>query len=129
MFIADNVSAVEIIRVRGFNLIGKSPLRFTDSVTYAFLLIDANSIVPELIPVTHGAELESRFINYYRNALVNKYPDSISYEQFWKPVAGKLNLYKRLYISADGIYNQINLIHHLHNFNCSCGCNDFAEFF
>jgi CHAT domain-containing protein len=53
--------------------------------------------------------LETRYGKYYRTAIQQRLPDEYSYNQFWgridPAVAGK----KVLYVSPDGVYNQLNL--------------------
>jgi CHAT domain-containing protein len=53
--------------------------------------------------------LEGKYLKYYRNAILSRTRDTVTYSKFWGPVKDKLASFKRLIISADGVYNQINL--------------------
>ena len=101
-------AAIEIFRFRTFDFdLGN---QFTDSVYYAALVITpATRKYPELVLIKNGTELESKFLNYYRNGILMKYLDSVSYYQFWEPLEQALVNQKKVYISNDGVFNQINL--------------------
>ena len=53
--------------------------------------------------------METRFFKFYRNAITGKVPDEVSYGIFWKPLQNEIGQSATIYLSADGIYNQINL--------------------
>lgn len=99
--LAPGEAAIEIIQTQ----------RRTSAVkkVYVMLLVKPGVKLPEVIVLENGDELENKFVRYYRNAINQKLTDAISYEQFWKPIASKLSGVKKVYISADGVYNQINL--------------------
>ncbi|HEY3429499.1 MAG TPA: CHAT domain-containing protein, partial [Cyclobacteriaceae bacterium] len=46
---------------------------------------------------------------YYRNAIIGKIPDEYSYNVFWGPIQKEIGQVSTIYLSADGVYNQINL--------------------
>ena len=101
----NNEAAVEMIRFRFFNK------EFTDTIIYAALVLhnDLKS-TPEMISLTNGKDMESRYIKYYRNSMKFHIDDQYSYDQYWKKIqlvipAGKT----RIYFSPEGVYNQINL--------------------
>ncbi|WP_416864914.1 MAG: CHAT domain-containing protein [Imperialibacter sp.] len=96
--------AVEIITFPAFD---KS---FTDNNKYTFAFVKNGAASPELVTISNGKELETRYAKAYRNMVTNKLEDAITYEQFWKPIAGKVAGSKKLYMSLDGVYNQINVI-------------------
>lgn len=96
--------AIEIIRT-DFYTKGK----WTDSIFYSALVIDKVSLVPKLILLKNGNELESRFIVAYRKAIKSKLTDEFSYDAFWKPLEGYLNKATKIYFSPDGVYQQLNL--------------------
>ncbi len=102
-------AALEIIRVKKFSLTGNSKFEFADSIAYAVLIIDSNISTPNFVIIDNGNELENKYLNYYRNSIYAKQTDTLSYNQFWLPLQNKLRDYKKLYISSDGVYNQINL--------------------
>lgn len=96
--------AMEIIRYRHFDK------TFTDSVLYAFLVLDAKSKKgPKLVVLPNGIELEKKYYKAYRNGIKYKAKDKYSYAQFWKPVDDALMPQSKIYISADGAYNQMNI--------------------
>ncbi len=99
-----NEYAIEIIRFRHFNK------EFTDSVIYAALIIEkATSENPDLVLLPNGKKMETRFLKYYRNTVTLNAPDENSYEVYWQPIKNKIQDGALVYISSDGVYNQINL--------------------
>ena len=64
---------------------------------------------PKLIVLNNGTELETKYAKFFRNAVQQRIADQYSYDQFWSKidplVAGK----KMLYVSPDGVFNQINI--------------------
>jgi len=53
--------------------------------------------------------METRFLNYYRNALIYDVPDENSYPHYWKPFEAVIGNKSKIYISGDGVYHQLNL--------------------
>lgn len=77
---------------------------------YLALIVTPQTLThPEAVMIEHGADLEGKFSKYYRNSVMQKNQDEISYNQFWKPIADKLKGVSKVYFSADGVYNQINI--------------------
>jgi CHAT domain-containing protein len=120
--------AIEMIRVNRFGLFqprvdssdSKLPayslFDVTDSVTYAAAIISPLSQAPELVLLKDGNELEGKYLKYYSNSIRSQTEDKKSYDLFWKPIADRIaQMTKqsmatlRVYFSADGVYNQINL--------------------
>lgn len=98
-----NEVALEMVRYRYFNH------TFTDSVIYAGLYITSDLSKPKPIILKDGHRMESRFFKFYRNAITGKVMDNVSYGVFWEPIAKEVGQASTIYLSADGIYNQINL--------------------
>ncbi|HEX5170269.1 MAG TPA: CHAT domain-containing tetratricopeptide repeat protein [Cyclobacteriaceae bacterium] len=94
---------VEIIRVRNF---GQA---FTDDVKYAALVLTRKSEIPKLVIFPNGQQLETRYAKFYKNAIQQKIDDEYSYDQYWAALEPELTGKKLIYISPDGVYNQINL--------------------
>ncbi|GHN01214.1 hypothetical protein WSM22_27030 [Cytophagales bacterium WSM2-2] len=94
-------AAVEVIRVKAS---GK-----TDSITYAAVIVKKDSD-PVLKLFRRGKNMEGREFSYYRNSIVFRLEDDRSYDVFWKPVESVLKNIARIYFSADGVYNKINLV-------------------
>lgn len=109
---------VEIIRFRKYDIFNsesehvskKSSVGFTDSIYYAALITSQETIhFPKLIVLKNGNQLEKRYLSYYKNTVRFDFHDTISYEQFWRPVEDQLQGKTKIFISADGAFHQINL--------------------
>jgi len=92
-------AAIEIIRV-GYNLENQGP-------KYMALIITPNDV--KMAVLENGEQLESRYFKYYKNAIKLKREDSYSYDQFWKSIADKIGGANRIYLSSDGVYNQLSI--------------------
>lgn len=93
-------SLVEMIRIDRVN----NP----HPVAYAAIILKEANPEPKLISIDNGEDLETTYFGYYKNAIRLKLNDTISYSKYWKPIAPHLIESNRVYISNDGIYNQIN---------------------
>lgn len=98
-----NEVAIEMVRYRYFDH------DFTDSVIYAAMYLKPNTSKPNAILLKDGKKMETRFFKFYRNAITGRIRDEISYGVFWKPIQDEIGQAATIYLSADGIYNQINL--------------------
>ncbi len=100
-----NEVAVEMVRYRHFDHV------FTDSVVYAALYLKSKDAQkkPEVTFVENGKELEHKYFQNYRNSIIFKIPDMMSYDVYWSPLRDVVGNYATIYLSADGVYNQINL--------------------
>ncbi|TRX56074.1 CHAT domain-containing protein [Fulvivirga sp. M361] len=94
---------VDLVRVPKFN---NNP---TGEIKYVALLVKPGKDKPEYVVIDNGVQLETRYYKYYNNIIQQKLKDEYSYKQYWLDIDAKLVGVKKLYISADGIYNQINL--------------------
>jgi CHAT domain-containing protein len=99
----ENEVAIELVRYRYFSH------DFTDSVIYAALYVTSKTSKPKAILLADGKKMETRYFKYYRNAITGMIRDEISYKIFWKPIQDEIGQASTIYLSADGIYNQINL--------------------
>ena len=106
-------AAIEIVRVNTFNKnntqLSTQRNGLTDSVVYAILLITSTSAQPECFLLPNGNKLENHFLPFYRNSILSKTEDKISYDNFWRSIKTHLTGINRIYLSADGVFNQINL--------------------
>jgi CHAT domain-containing protein/Flp pilus assembly protein TadD len=103
-YLASEEAAVEIIHFHKFNRVT------TDTVNYAALILTKESINgPQLILLDNGNELEKRYFNYYKNAIKQKLKDAYSYDQYWSRIEKAITGKQTVYLSLDGIYNQINI--------------------
>jgi CHAT domain-containing protein len=96
-------AAIELIRIRTYDK------DFTSDSKYAALILTQGAPEPKLVVLDNGNQLETRYAKFYRNSIQQKSADNYSYDQFWARIDGALTGKKTLYISADGVYNQISL--------------------
>lgn len=100
----ENEVAIEMVRFRVFEK------EFTDSIKYALLYITGEKRAkPGMILLDNGDELEGKYLKYYRNSIKYQIKDTRSYEAFWKPIIDEIGTVATLYLSPDGVYNQINV--------------------
>jgi CHAT domain-containing protein len=78
-------------------------------VEYGAFIIKNNSAYPTLTKITNSKEFETNFVKDYSDKIENRKPDDLSYNRFWKQIASHLNGITNVYISPDGIYNQVNI--------------------
>jgi len=96
-------AAMEVVRVRKFDN------ALTSEVQYLALTLKPSFSLPALTLVQNGSQLETRYFQYYNNAIHQKVQDDYSYDQYWAPLATQLAGSSNIYLSLDGIYNQINI--------------------
>jgi len=102
-------AALECIRYRIFD---NDSLKFSNGVGYAFLLLTAETKEgPQLIHFANGKELETRYLNYYRNGIRLKLDDLYTFKNYWETIQDQLVKHniKKLIFSPDGVYNIINI--------------------
>ncbi|GHN00932.1 hypothetical protein WSM22_24210 [Cytophagales bacterium WSM2-2] len=95
--------AVEMVRYRYFNH------DFTDSAIYVAMYVKNDGARPKVIILPDGKKMETRYFRYYRNSIVSKLQDSYSYKIFWEPIQKEIGQYATIFLSPDGVYNQINM--------------------
>lgn len=104
---------VEMVRFRKYDRVasgGKNYFGFTDSVYYAGLVLtEETKTRPALVLFPDGHNLETRYYNYYKNAIRYGVEDRLSYHFFWAPLEKALAGKTRIYFSADGIYHKLNI--------------------
>ena len=103
-------AAVEVLRFRKYNPAAGGA--FLDDIHYGFLVLTAgDNRQPELIPMAAGTEMETKFLRYYRNNIKFNLDDAASYEHYFERLATYLRKHNahRIFFSADGVYNQINI--------------------
>jgi CHAT domain-containing protein len=101
--LADNEAVVEVIRVHTFDQ------DFKPDAKYVALVLTKGMTLPKMVVIENGAQLESRYAKFYRNAIQQKLNDDYSYDQYWGKIDPELQGKKVVYISPDGAYNQVNL--------------------
>jgi CHAT domain-containing protein len=98
-----NEVALEMVRYRYFNH------AFTDSIIYQALYVKNDGARPKSIGLPEGHRMEDRFFKYFRNSIINQQEDRFSYGVFWDPIQKEIGLSTTIYLSPDGVYNQLNL--------------------
>jgi CHAT domain-containing protein len=98
----DQEAVIEFVRIQKFEN------DFTADSRYAALIL-IKGAAPKLVVLDNGNQLETRYAKFYRNSIQQKSSDTYSYDQFWGRVEPMLAGKKVLYISADGVFNQISL--------------------
>ena len=94
---------VEIIRLRNFDQ------TFTDSSRYLALVVTKTNPQPKLVVLENGFDMEKKYFKTYRKSMQNKINDEQSYNYFWGPLDAEVKGKKKIYVSLDGVYNQLNL--------------------
>jgi len=99
-------TAIEIVRVSNIDpTIGRAK---DNKISY-LLLMNLHNEKLTGFSIHGGEELETRYARFHRNSIVAQTEDDRSYDAFWEPIRKHLKSSKRIYISPDGIYSQINL--------------------
>lgn len=115
--IQSDAALVEIIRFRKYDLkkytqdnATRVSFGFTDSVYYAALITTRETKTsPALVLMKEGQNMETRFLNYYRNALKYGVQDENSFPFYWKPFQSAIAGKTQIYLSGDGVYHRLNL--------------------
>lgn len=96
-------ACVEIVQIPVYNR------TFTGTYDYYALVVVPEDENPKLVKLNNSQELDDKFYKYYRNSIQLKRPDEFSYEKFWSPITPFLKGKNHIYVSNDGIYNQVNI--------------------
>lgn len=100
-----NEVALEMVRFRVFDHSFSK-----DSIMYAVMYVKNDSkSTPGLILLKNGKDMESKYLKLYRNSIKFRIEDPKSYDHFWRPIQDVIGNPGRIYVSADGVYNQLNL--------------------
>lgn len=100
----ENEYAVEIVRYRFYED------NFSDSVIYAAMIISPETKkVPDVVMLPNGAQLEKKYIKYYQNTTKHHLQDLVTYEQYWAPIKAKIPDGATVYLSVEGVYNELNV--------------------
>jgi CHAT domain-containing protein len=98
-----NEAAVFIVRTNHI-------LNDTNSVgEYMALVLRKDKLYPQLIRISQSPSFETDYIRDYINRMYDRVEDTHSYSRFWKPLTSSLTGITTIYLSADGIYNQLNV--------------------
>jgi CHAT domain-containing protein len=100
--------ALEIIRFTKYKF--DSAGVYTDSIYYAGLIVKENtSGNPEIVWMIDGNKMEGKNLSIYKNSIRYRIEDKESYNLYWKNIQDKLSETKRIYLSPDAVFNQINV--------------------
>lgn len=81
-----------------------------DSICYAALIITHQTAdKPKIVLFPKGNAMDTEDFKNYRKTLSQFKTDKRSYDKYWKPIQRQLTGIRKVYFSADGIYNLINL--------------------
>jgi CHAT domain-containing protein/Flp pilus assembly protein TadD len=101
--LAPEEAAIELIRIHKFDKV------FTDKILYTALILTKDKENPEIVILENGKELETQNYKYYTNTIRNKTDNTKSYGAYWEKINEVVKAKKVVYLSSDGIYNQINI--------------------
>ena len=83
---------------------------YTDEAKYLALVVSAQTTsAPRGILLENGTQLETRYLKYYQNAIRQRIEDEFSFVQFWESIDEALQGLSKVYLSLDGVYNQISI--------------------
>ncbi|WP_258105081.1 CHAT domain-containing tetratricopeptide repeat protein [Marinoscillum sp. MHG1-6] len=82
--------------------------RLTEEMRYAAIILKP-SIKPQVVILENGSQLDSKYYSYYKNIIRLKMDDTQSYSQYWKKIDSAIPGIKTVYLSPDGVYNQLNV--------------------
>lgn len=106
-------AALEIIRINtlpaGFTNYYSVNNGLSDSVVYLAMVMKPGVRLPECFVMPNGNKMEHEGLAFYRNSLLTHSRDTLSYGIFWLPIRKHLEGVVRLFLSPDGVYNEINL--------------------
>jgi CHAT domain-containing protein len=94
---------VEIVRLRKYDQVLGNDSR------YLALIVSKSTPQPKLVILENGNDLENKHAKTYRVSIKNKINDEQSFTNYWAPLDAATKGSKTIYISPDGVYNQVNL--------------------
>jgi CHAT domain-containing protein/Flp pilus assembly protein TadD len=101
--LTDQEAVVEIIHVRKYDQ------DFADDARYVALVMTKAMDKPKLVVLDNGGQLETRYAKFYRTSIQQKQADEHSYAQYWARIEPALQGKKAIFLSPDGVYNQMNV--------------------
>ncbi|MBL7909919.1 MAG: CHAT domain-containing protein [Bacteroidia bacterium] len=97
-----NECAVEIMRA---NLVYQND---SGGTNYTYIIIK-NTGTPTVFMIDRPLKWEDEILTLYRTSIDDKKDEPDLYRRLWKGVSEKIGNFNTVYVSPDGIYNQINL--------------------
>lgn len=101
--LANGEAAIDMMRVA--TLLNDT----SGDVEYMALVLRKDAAYPLAVILPKSGEFEKDYIQYYHQQMEEQKDDDLSYNRFWKPIAEKLGSSQKVYLSGDGIYNQLSL--------------------
>jgi CHAT domain-containing protein len=101
--LTDQEALVEIIHIRSYDH------DFTKESRYLALVLTKGAAAPKVAVMDNGNQLETRYAKFYRNSIQQRSQDPHSYAQYWSKIDPLISGKKQVFLSPDGIYNQINI--------------------
>jgi CHAT domain-containing protein len=94
---------IEVIRLRNFDQV------LGDSSRYIGLVINKETVKPQVVMLADGPAMDGKYAKNYRLMMKNKMNDEKSFGYYWEPFEATVKGKKKIYLSLDGVYNQVNL--------------------
>lgn len=101
--LAPGEAAIEIVRTEDW--ITDS----TSNIAYGALILQYAAKEPKLVMLDKGNELDKTYLADYRKNIEGRKPDDDAYKRYWQPLSAGMTGIHKVYFSADGAYQQVNL--------------------
>jgi CHAT domain-containing protein len=85
------------------------PREINEDTIYVAMIVRKDDAHPVIVEIGEARTLEGKALKYYRNAALLHVEDKQSYNVYWKPLAAYLINIRRIFISSDGVYHQMNV--------------------
>jgi CHAT domain-containing protein/Tfp pilus assembly protein PilF len=101
----NNEACIELVRFPEYNYIKRG-----DKVYYAGFVVSSDSTkYPEMVFFPDGKEMESSIVLEYRKTMQRGFEGGAFYDAYWGNLEQLTSGKTDLYISPDGIFNQVNM--------------------
>jgi CHAT domain-containing protein len=102
--LSDEEAVIEIVRF------WEVEEKETGNIFYLFYIVTSETKKsPIIVTIKNGLQLEGELFGAYHSDIKSKSIDYLSYNSYWKMIKDLIPDKKRIYVSADGIYQYINL--------------------
>lgn len=100
----NNEAAIEIVRFKFFNK------GWVDSTYYAAMVLTSETKdYPLYLYFQNGNDMDNVYQKNYKSLIKSKFPDKKSYKVFWSGIEDLIKDKSIVYLSADGVFNSINI--------------------
>jgi len=101
--LGEEEAIVDVVRVTKYDQDFQNDLRYV-------VFIQTNKTgVPRMLVLEDGKTLEGKAFRLYHNAMKTSLEETTTYQAFWAKVEPEVAAKKKIYLSPDGVYNQINV--------------------